>query len=152
MIEAFNTKGVALIPPQAIVDNAYFAGSHQHGSINNQIDCSGWKYAAIYLYLGATDIALAELSLYDSPDNSTYTLIAASNYATAPATLPSATDDNKLFAWFVDLRKRDRYIRVNAKGGNGTVGGFVSSIAVLYRGDESGGTAAEQGLSQRLIL
>jgi hypothetical protein len=152
MIEAFNTKFVHLIPPQAIIDNAYFAGSHQHGSINNDVDTAGWNYAAIYFYIGATDIALAELSLYDSPDDSTYTIISASNYATSPATLPSATDDNKAVVWFVDLRKYDRYIRINAKGGNGTVGGYGAGWALLSRGDESGGAVANQGVSQRIIL
>lgn len=154
MIVAQTPKFVPLINAQLLVDDAYFAGSHQHGSINTAADGLGFHYASIYFQLGATDIAVAELSLYESDDDSTYTQITTpvtTNYATSPNTLPSATADGTCVAWFIDLRNRKRYIRVNAKGGNGSVGAYAYSFALLWNADETPSTVTKRGLAQQII-
>lgn len=151
MIALQNQKTGLLIFPQAIVDNDYWAGSHQHGATNNNLDCRGWRYARIEFWLGATDIAVAELSLYESDDGSTWTKVSESDYAVNGA-LPSADADNSGVAWFVDLRKRKRYLRINAKAGNGTAGSYAICHYTLDRGEEMPSTTAQLGLSQKLIF
>ncbi len=148
------SKFVPVIIPQAIVDNAYWSGSHQHGSVKTNIDCRGFKNASIKFWLGATDIAVAELSLYES-DTTTdgdFVIVAASNYATLPLTLPSATADGTAVEWNVDLRKRKRYLRVNAKGGDGSTGAYAVAWADLWAAEQVPNSATERGLAQQVLL
>lgn len=154
MVHAQNTKTVPVIQPQAIVDNGYFVGSHQ-GTTPVNVDTQGFNYAVACVMLGETDVALAELSVYES-DTTTdgdFAIIAASNFATSPATLPSATDDNKVYKVFIPLGgSRKRYLRVNAKGGNGSTGGFLSAWVDLHRANQAPNTATERGLGQQLFV
>ena len=153
MISAQHSKFAYLIAPQAIVNNAYWAGSHQHGSVNNSVDCFGYHYATINFLLGATDIAVAELSIYESDDNSTFTQIAATDFSVAAVgTLPSATADNTNVRFLLDLRKRKRYLRINAKNGSGSTGGYATAWAELSRAGVSPSTATERGLAQQVIV
>ena len=149
-------KFVPLINAQLLVDDAYWAGSHQHGSINTTFDrrlgVNGMvDYFSIVFQLGATDIAVAELSLYESVDDTTYTIVSASNYATAPATLPSATADGTAVAWHVDGRARARYFRVNAKGGNGSVGAYAYAFALAWP-QQWPNSVSERGYAQELYV
>lgn len=147
-------KFVPVINAQLLVDDAYYAGSHQHGSIKTNIDTQGFHAARVVFHLGATDIAVAELSLYES-DTTTdgdFTIVSASNYATSPLTLPSSTADGTAVAWFVDLRKRKRYLRVNAKNGNGSVGGYAYAFVDLWAAEQVPNTAAERGYAQQVLL
>lgn len=149
-----NMKVVQVIAPQAIVDNAYFVGSHQ-GTTPTNIDTLGFNYVAIYVQFGAMDIAAAELSLYESDDTTdgNFTIISSSNYATSPATLPSATSDNTTFVWYVTLGgSRKRYLRVNLKGGDGAAGTYATSFAILSRANQAPNTVTERGVAQQLFV
>lgn len=148
MLALKNCKFVPIIQAQAIKDDTLFVGSHGSTPIN--VDCASYAYALFVFCLGASDIAVAELSLYDSntTTDGDFAIIAASNYATSPLTLPSATADNTAVAWHVDLRNRKRYMRMNAKPGDGTAGSFAYAFAILYRGDDNLQTAAGQNFAQ----
>ena len=52
------TKFVSITPPAAIVDNA----SYTTGSIDTQ----GYEYLEVFVFLGATDIAMTALKLQES--------------------------------------------------------------------------------------
>lgn len=138
-----NVKVVNVTPPAAIVDNASFT--------TNSIDTAGYGKLAVYFSLGATDIAMAALKLQEADDDSTYGDITGCVYGAsgAPA-LPSATDDNKVFGFFVNLAGRKRYIDVVATAGDGSTGTYGSCIAVLYNG-EGINSATERGLAANLI-
>lgn len=144
MIDATNVKYKVQIQSQAIVDNGYWVGSHQ-GTNPVNIDTAGCNYALITWELGASDIAMAELSLYES-DTTTdgdFAIITSSNYSAA---LPSATADDTVFSWWVPLDgRRKRYLRVNAKGGNGSLGAFGTARALLFGPPGGAATATLAG-------
>lgn len=147
-------KLVPIIQPQAIKDDAYWVGSHTSTPVN--VDTKGFGAALIVFQLGATDIAVAELSVFESntTTDGDFAIIAASNFATSPATLPSATDDNLLFGVLVTNlgTTRKRYLRLNAKGGNGTSGGYASAFALLALPEQGIDSVSEAGFSQLLTV
>jgi hypothetical protein len=149
VIAPFQRKLVSITPPGALVDNASFTVA--------DVDGRGWEYAVINCYLGATDIAMTALKVQESDDDSTYSDISATVFGTADndtgstSTLPSATDDNKFFSFFLDLRGRKRYLRLVATNGDGTAGGYMAAWAELWRGADGPRTAAEAGYSQRMV-
>ena len=151
MNQAQNLKVVNYCPPTAIKDNASFT--------TNAIDTAGFGKLAIYFTLGATDIAMTALKVQESNDSGmsgaeditglVYGTSANPETGTTSA-LPTADDDNKVFAFFINLSGRKRYIDVVATAGDGSAGTFGSGVAFLYDGDGIN-TAAERGLAANLI-
>jgi hypothetical protein len=140
-----NVKVVNVTPPAAIVDNASFT--------TNTIDTAGFGKLAVYFSLGATDIAMTALKLQESDDSgmSGAADITGCVYgATGAPALPTATDDNKVFGFFVNLAGRDRYIDVVATAGDGSAGTFGACTAILYNGDPIN-DATERGLAANII-
>lgn len=151
MVEAQNKKVIGVTFPVAIVDNASWA--------TVEIDTLGYDYAEFIWILGATDIAMAALKVQESDTSGsgmadvTGAIFGTSNNDTGSAsTLPSATDDNKLFSICLDLTKRKRYLDLVATGGDGAAGAFGACVCILSRAEASPNTAAESGYSQRLIV
>lgn len=145
MIALQNTKFVNIVPPAAIKDNTAFVDIED-------IDCAGWDYLTIVWQQGATDVITAALAVADSDDASTYTNFAVvgttATIAGTTSALPPATPDNQLHIFEIDLRKRKRYIQIDATAGNGTVGTFASAVGILSRGTEVIQTAAARGATQ----
>lgn len=153
MVHAQNVKTVQQIAAQAIVDNAYFVGSHQ-GTNPVNVDTKGFAYAVAVVQLGALDIAVAEMSVYESDDTTdgNFTKITGSDFNIS-GTLPSATDDNKIYKVFIPLGgSRKRYLRWNLKGGDGSSGSFAIAYFDLSRANEAPNTASERGLGQQLFV
>lgn len=153
MNPAQNTKVVNVIPPQAIKDNGSWTA--------NPVDTKDWDYATFYFHVGATDIAMAALKLQESDDDASadaYADVAGAVFGGASVTdidgvasaLPSATDDNKVFAIEVDCRNVERYLKPVATAGDGSTGTFLSALCVLSRGKITPVTAAERGAAQIL--
>ena len=148
MIRQQMEKLVSITPPAAIYDNASLTTA--------SIDTLGYDYCTIYVYLGATDIAMTALKVQESDTDGNYADVTglvfgtSSNTAGSTSTLPSATDDNKFFAFEIDLRGRKRYLDLVATCGDGTAGTYAAAWAVLSRAEEAPNTAAERGCSQIL--
>jgi hypothetical protein len=148
MIAAQNSKYLIVTSPVAIVDDADFT--------TNSIDTAGYDYLQVVVTLGATDIALAALKLQTSDTDGSYADLTgavfgtSTNIAGSTSTLPSATDDNKIFVIEVDLRGKKRYFDLVATMGDGTAGGFLAAVAILSRGEITPITAAGAGASQIL--
>lgn len=141
MVEAQNAKYCEVIRPAAIVDNA----SHT----SQVIATEGYDYLEIVYQLGATDIAITALSLEEcATSGGSYAAISSS----AQSPLPTATDDFKLFVWHVDLRKRQKFIKVVSTMGDGSAGGFVAATARLSRARIAPVTATEHGLAGLVTL
>jgi hypothetical protein len=66
--------------------------------------------------------------------------------ATGNPALPSATDDNKMYAFHVSLQGKKRYIDLVATAGNGSTGTYGSAIAVLYNGNDFDPNATDQNV------
>jgi len=130
MISAQQAKYVAAVSPAAIIDNA--------SATSTAIDCKGARYAEIIVVQGATDIAITALKLQEcETSGGSYADITGATFSggldtdgTALA-LPSATDDNQIAPFQVNLDKRMRFIKVVATFGDGTVGGFITAVARL---------------------
>lgn len=142
-----HAKIVNICPPGAIVDNADFA--------TTAIDTAGFGKCAVFFTLGATDIAMTALKLQQSDDSgmSGAADISGAVYGAsgAPA-LPSATDDNKVYAFHVSLQGKKRYIDLVATAGNGSTGTYGSAVAVLYNGNDFDPTATDQGVAGSLVV
>lgn len=145
MIDAMKQKVVGVTPPGAIVDNAAFT--------TNIIDTLGFAFVTILVYLGATDIALAALKLResDASDMSGAVDVDGADFST-DGTLPSATDDNKLFAIQVNLKGRKRYLDLTLTAGDGAAGTYATAVAVLSQASEVPSSAEGRGFAQELIV
>ena len=142
-----NVKVVNFCPPGAIVDNADFT--------TTAIDTAGFGKVAVFFSLGATDIAMGALKLQQSDDSGmsgaadiTGAVFGASG---APA-LPSATDDNKVYAFHVSLQGKKRYLDLVATAGTGSTGTYASGIAVLYNGTDFDPTATDQNVGAAVYV
>ena len=150
MMQTLAQKVVNVTPPAAIVDNAAFTTA--------SVDCKGFDWCDFYVILGATDIAMAALSLSESDDDSSYAAVTGANFATGTmpdgvaAALPSATQDNGIFHIGVDLRGRKRYLDIQATAGDGAAGTYACIIAVLSRAKEAPNTYAERGMTGEILV
>ena len=143
------TKFINVLPPVAIKDNAAWA--------TTEIDCKGWDYLTIVFVLGATDIALAALVVQESDTsgsgfaNVTGLICGTSDTIdAATSALMSATDDNKITVFEIDLTKRKRYIDLSATAGDGTAGTFAAAIGILSRAKDVPVSASERGCDEIL--
>lgn len=155
MIDIQNCKFINLVPPVVIKDNASWTAT--------EIDTLGFDYLTLSINLGATDIGMAALKVQESATSGsggtdvTGLIFGTSNNTGGSAsTLPSATDDNKMFAFQMPLQgKRQRYITLVATAGNGTAGTYLSGQAILSRAGQApagvAGTSAT-GFTQILRL
>jgi hypothetical protein len=122
------------------------------------IDTAGYEYLEVFVYLGATDIAMTALKLQESDTDGSYGDVTGLVYGTSAgisgttSTLPSATDDNKCFKFEVDLRGRKRYFDLVATCGDGTAGTFVTAFALLSRGSDHPVSASERNFGNILRL
>lgn len=149
MVNAQKRKYVSVTPPQAIVDNASWTTA--------EIDTNGFAYCTFCVYLGATDIAMAALTVTESDTsgsghaNVTGLVFGTStNTAGSTSTLPSATDDNKFFLCQIDLRARKRYLDFTLTAGDGATGTYLAAWVELERAEIVPDSATEQGASQIL--
>lgn len=154
MNDLFNKKAFLVVPPAAIKNNASYTC--------NVIDTIGFADCEIIVLLGATDIALSALKVQEADAASDATTLTsggditatvfgtANNDTGSASTLPSATDDNKLFSFKIDLRGRKRYLQPVITVGSGSTGAFVSVVALLSRPTNGPRTAVEAGYSQRI--
>jgi len=147
-----NRKIVNAVIPATIVNNAAVSSL--------VIDTAGFEYLEIVVQLGATDIALTAFKVQeaDAKTNSTTLTSGAdvpgtvfgtdANDAGTTSTLPSATDDNKIYKFEIDLRGRKRYLQFQATVGNGATGAFIAAVAELSRGAQVPTSAADKGVAQ----
>jgi hypothetical protein len=149
MLDMIADKFVMVTPPAAIIDNTSPA--------TTEIDTAGFRHARILVLIGATDIALTALKVTESDSaGSGHADVTGLIYGTSNgingsvAALPSATDDNKCFAFEIDLRGRKRYLDVVATVGDGAAGAYVTIIALLSRAEVRPMTAAERGYANIL--
>lgn len=148
MITAQNDKFVSITPPAAIYDNASLTTA--------SIDTQGYDYLRVFVYLGATDIAMTALKLQESDSDGSYADVTGLVYGTSngiagtASSLPSATDDNKCFVFEVDLRGRKRYFDLVATAGDGTAGTYACAFALLSKAKDYPVTASERGFGNIL--
>lgn len=145
------------IPPGVKKDNAAF--------VANAIDTKDWERATFIFTLGDSDIAMAALKVQeaDAIDDATTLTSGAdvtgaifgtsANTTGSTSSLPSATDDNKVYTVEMDLRgSRKRYLQLQATAGDGSTGTYGSAICILSRGKIISATVTDRGIAQTLRL
>lgn len=144
-----NSKIINVTPPAAILDDA--------SASTTEVDTAGFDHATYICTLGASDVAMAALAVTESDTsgsghgNVTGLVFGTStNIDGSTSALPSATDDNKVYCFDVDLRGRKRYLDLTATAGNGTTGTYFSAVCVLTRGESVLQTAAGRGCDEIL--
>ncbi len=130
-----------VITPAAIVDNASFT--------TTEIDTLGWDYATFVFSLGATDVAMSALKVQHSTQTGTgfaditgATFDGGINLDGNAATLPSATDDGKVYVLHIDLRSKNRFLDLVATIGDGSTGGYASCLCILSQAEQLPSTVA----------
>lgn len=140
-------------PPAAIYDKA--------SATTTEIDTIGFDWCRIIVILGATDIAMSALKVGESDTSGGgggYTDITGLVFGTSTnsegstSSLPSASDDNDIFVFDIDLRGRKRYLDVTATFGDGSAGTYACILTELFRGEKEPATAAESGVNQWLAV
>lgn len=115
---------VGITPPAAIVDNAAYTTA-EVDTVNTTLGKAA--FTNFYVYLGATDIALAALQLTESDTSgSGHSNITGATFST----LPSDTADNT--CWCIAVRNdanRKRYYDLSLTAGNGAAGTFAVAWA-----------------------
>lgn len=137
--------------PGAIVDNATLT--------TNVIDTIGFDRLEIYVLLGATDIAMSALKLQESDTKSSATALTSGADISGTVggtdfTLPSATDDNGIFVFDLNLvnNARKRYIDVTATGGDGTAGAYITIMYRLSKAKNAADTDTLAGVVDRITI
>lgn len=144
MITSLQQKVVPVTVPVAINDNSAFT--------TLEIDSLGFRFLSVYVMFGVTDIAVAVLKLLEGDvSGSANVLVPGTDFSVAPATLPGALDDGKVFAIHVDLKGRKRFFDLSFTAGDGTSGTFACAWAVLSRGESEPSSATSRGLTQELF-
>lgn len=140
---------LSVTPPAAIVNTASF--------VTAEIDTRGFDELVVVAYLGAVDIGITVLKLQESDTTgSGFTDVPGLVFGTSLdvagilSVLPSATDDNKMYALSVDLRGRKRFMDAVVTIGTGATGGFVTVFALGFRREETLQTAASRGFGNIL--
>jgi len=143
-VNAFDAKYLEVIAPAAIKDDGAYT--------TVEIDTLGFDYAEVIFHIGATDIAIATLAMQQSSTSGngfadiTGLIVGTSADIDGTTTvLPSATDDNTLVIFQIDLRDKERYLDLSATAGDGTAGTFASAICRLSRAAIQPNTVAEFG-------
>jgi hypothetical protein len=143
MKQATCQKVINVTPPAAIIDNT--------SALTTAIDTIGFRYCQILVSLGATDIAMTALKVQQSDTDGSYADVTGLVYgASGAAALPIATSDNGVYVFNIDLRGKKRFLDVVATFGDGSVGGFVSILALLFEGEDTPRSATERGFAAEL--
>jgi len=149
MIPAQNAKYLLSTPPAALVDNASLTVT--------EIDTLGWEYAEVIVLIGATDIAMTALTVTESDTaGSGHANVTGLIYATSTnvdgdtSALPTATDEDTMFGFQIDLKGRKRYLDLTATVGDGTNGGYYTVITRLSRAHEAPITMSAAGMNEIL--
>jgi len=156
MFQQLQAKLLVLYQPQAIVNNAALT--------INVVDTQGYDYLTIDVYLGATDTALTVLKCQESDVKSSATALTSgaditgtvfgtdANDTGSTSTLPTASSDNGIYQFAIDLKGRKRYILpLVTIGAGGSTGAFTAVVARLSRAKIGNRTAVQSGLAQRMI-
>lgn len=147
-------KGIAVLPQ--VLDAAT--------AVSYVIDTAGVDFVNIDCIIGATDIAMTALKVQESDVRTDgVTLSSPSDvtgliYGTSlnpetdtVAPLPTATDDNKVFSFFVNTQGRKRYLQLVATAGNGTVGVAIAAVYNAGKVSNIDLSASGRGIAANLI-
>ncbi len=149
MIPAQDTKYIMMTPPVALVSDASL--------LTTEIDCKGWDYLQIVMSLGVCDGIFTALAVTESDStganhaNVTGLVFATStNIDGDTSAFPTASADNTIYAFDIDLRGRKRFIDLTATIDATSSGDFATVLAILSRAEQSPTLATSRGCAEVL--
>jgi hypothetical protein len=147
-----------------IQDDAFAIVTLPAASVNNGsvvcdvIDTQGYDYCTILTILGNMDVALTAFNIQESDVKASSTSLTSpdtvpgSDYSVSPATLPTNTSGkNSLYANYINMSGRKRYLLPVITVGDGTIGAFVTVVAILSLGKIAASTNTLKNLAQSLF-
>lgn len=143
-------KTVGVIFPQALKNSgstADWVGGKDSTPVS--VDTLGFNSARVVFMLGAEAATLGNMNVYEADDDSTYTEIPGLDFiADASADPGAGTDSNKLYACYIDLRDKKRYLQLDLSAGAGDT--YAVAWVDLYDADEVPSTDADRGIAESL--
>lgn len=147
-------KGIAVLPQT--LDNAT--------ATSYVIDTAGVDFVNVDVVIGSTDIAMTTLKIQEADVASNSTTLTSPTDVTglvygtstipetgATSALPTDTDDNKVFTFFVNTQGRKRYLQLVAVAGNGTTGVAIAAVYNAGKVANMSLTATGRGVAANLI-
>lgn len=137
-IDMQNAKFVAMLAPISVNGTT---------ATTIEIDTLGFDYMTVIVQAGLLGATMDELSLTDSDTaGSGHAVITGGTWVDPVGT----TDNGKVYAAFIDLRKRKRYVKLVADPGAGAT--LLSAVGILTRAEVTPTSATERGLGEQLII
>ena len=141
------SKIVILVPPETKNNGAF--------TTNNYVDVSGFSDALFLFVVGATDVIIGWTDTSTPPlieecdtAGGTYTAVSSA----ALSAVIGATDDNKIFGVFVDLRKtHKKYMRIKAPTAGDATGAAFCALCILSSAKRAPEADAEAGFAERVF-
>jgi hypothetical protein len=117
------------------------------------IDTKGFRAVTFLMLLGVTDAAVSVFKVLESNDPAMAGAndVPGADFSVLPATLPTATNDGNMFAIYLNLQGRKRYLDLSLTIGAGAGGAQTAVVAILDRAEETPVGAVERGVLQHLI-
>ena len=138
------------IRPQAQVDNDDPVGAKDDAN-PVAIDTIGFNSCCVLWSLGASDVAPVEMNVFEcDTSGGTYTEIGGVDWKDDTILTPT-TDDNVMYATYLDLRDKKRYLKIDSTMGDGSNGTYITVHVILADPDIVPNTAAERGLQAECI-
>ena len=138
MIHAQDAKVVELFAPQSVATN---------GTASGTVSCLGFAYATVYLHLGTAAASNVDGTVQVSEsDGTTY----ATHADLALTTAAPNTSAGQIYAWFIDLRKRKKNLKIQYNP-NTNVARLAEAHVVLSRAQNVPDTATLRGLAAQVI-
>lgn len=145
------TKYLNITPPVAAVNNA--------NTLTTTIDTVGYEACTVLVNLGVSSTSgISALKIQESDyanmsgaaDVTGLVYGTSTGLAGTTSALPVHTDDNKIFAFEIDLKARKRYLDLLCTVDNAGTGCFVQATAILSRPEQAPSTATLKGVADCL--
>lgn len=138
MIHAQNAKFTNLIRPGNISTVSTSSGT---------VDCLTYRYAELWLHLATQTAANTDTLIRVSEGDTTSSF--ATHADLALTTVAPDTSSPQLYKWFLDLRKRKRYLKLEY-----TPGGAARAASAgvnTYRSEAIPDSASERGVTAQVV-
>lgn len=138
MIHAQDVKEVSLFLPQSVATN---------GTATGTVSVVGYDYARVLLQLGTAAASNTDSSLSLTEGDST-TYATASDLAMTTAAPNTST--GQLYAWYLDLRKRKKNLKISYTG-NTSAARLAACSITLSRAEQAPTSSTGRGLDGQVI-
>lgn len=139
MIHGQNSKHAIMFEAQSVATN---------GTATGTVSVVGYRYAKILLQLGTAAASNVDVTVQISEGDTTSSYATASEMAMTTAA-PN-TSSGQLYCWYLDLRKRKKYLKVTYAP-NTSAARTAACTVELSRAEQSPTSASGRGLAAQVV-